>query len=416
MGKYLFFGCFVLLMVQGVLGRTPERPYVIMVSFDGFRHDYVEKYDLPHFKEFIRAGAQAERLIPSFPSKTFPNHYTLVTGLYPGHHGLVSNRFYAPELHRTYSISNRETVCDPAFYGGTPLWQLAQQQGVPTASFFWVGSEAPILGEFPDRYLMYDASIPNASRIDTVQRWLQLPEAERPHFITLYFSLVDDAGHAYGPNSDEVRAAVREADTLVEQLMKMVHQTDLPINVILTSDHGMLEMETKPETYLFLPELVDVSDTTVVTVNNGTQVSFYTDDPARRDALYQRLKTQETHFRVYRQSDFPKRWHFQNPRAGDVLLVADSGYYVVGVGQEEFGKKVEWGTHWGTHGFDPQTVQAVSGIFYAWGPQVQPGVIVPAFENVHVYPFVAELLGLKTPRIDGRKKVLHRLYRRSARP
>src|SRR5688500_9149888 len=178
----IFFS--ILLYPADGLSQAKDTPYVILVSFDGFRYDYVEKYDLPNFKSFIKKGSASDGMIPSFPSKTFPNHYTLVTGLYPGHHGLVDNAFYDPTLHQYYAIRDRAAVHNPAYYGGTPLWQLAQQQGLKTASFFWVGSEAPIQGKYPDYYFDYDESVPNKKRVDQTVAWLKLPPTERPHFIS----------------------------------------------------------------------------------------------------------------------------------------------------------------------------------------------------------------------------------------
>ena len=177
--------CFLVLFLSSYLsyGQQDSAPYVVLVSFDGFRYDYVQRFNLPHFKKFIREGSCAKGLIPSFPSKTFPNHYTLVTGLYPGNHGLVDNHFYDPEMRKQYSMKDRAVAVDPRYYGGTPLWQLAQQQGMRSASYFWVGSEVEIQHKLPDYYLKYDESVADASRVEQTIAWLQLPEKERPHFI-----------------------------------------------------------------------------------------------------------------------------------------------------------------------------------------------------------------------------------------
>ncbi len=184
---------FELIVLIGVLcvvavskaSQQKEVPYVIMVSIDGFRHDYVEKFDAPHLKAFIKEGVAAEYMLPSFPSKTFPNHYSLVTGLYPGNHGLVDNNFYDPQTDLSYSTRNRKSVENPAFYGGLPLWQLVQKAGLKSASYFCVGSEAPVAGSFPDYYHIYDGKVPNEDRVEAALDWLALPDAERPHFITL---------------------------------------------------------------------------------------------------------------------------------------------------------------------------------------------------------------------------------------
>src|SRR5882762_1845619 len=193
------------------LAQNTASPYVVLVSFDGFRYDYVSRFHPPNFEKFIHEGTAAEGMIPSFPSKTFPNHYTLVTGLYPGHHGLVDNQFYDPELKIKYSIRDKAVVQNPAFYGGTPLWILAKRQGVRSASCFWVGSETVIQGEKPDYFLDYDEAFSNDKRVQQTLEWLKLPEKERPHFITLYFSLVDTEGHDTGPNSEALKRTVLKA-------------------------------------------------------------------------------------------------------------------------------------------------------------------------------------------------------------
>jgi predicted AlkP superfamily pyrophosphatase or phosphodiesterase len=175
-------------VVYAAVAQKKSTPYVILISFDGFRHDYVQKFDPPHFKEFIRKGAAADGLIPSFPSKTFPNHYTLVTGLYPGHHGLVDNQFYDPVQLKRYGMGDRKAVLDTTFYGGMPLWQLAHKHGLKSASYFWVGSEVPLRGNYPDYYFPYNQSVPNKDRVDQTIAWLKLPEKDRPHYFTVFLS------------------------------------------------------------------------------------------------------------------------------------------------------------------------------------------------------------------------------------
>jgi len=386
-----------------------QTPYVVMVSFDGFRYDYVTKYNPPHFREFIRQGAAAEALIPSFPSKTFPNHYTLVTGLYPGNHGLVDNTFYDPKQKKGYGMKDRKAVEDPSFYGGTPLWQLVQQNGMKSASFFWVGSEVAIQGKFPDYYTKYDDNFPNGKRIDQVISWLKLPEAERPQFISLYFSLVDTEGHNSGPNSKELGQTVLKADSLLGKLMADLKSVNLPVNVIVVSDHGMLELKQEAQTYVSLNKLFDTKDTTLVFANGGTQTHFYT---RKVDSLYTLLKKQENHFKVYKRSQFPAQWHYdKNERAGDVMMVVDPGYYIQ-AGVRNFGEQPAKNPFFGAHGFDPGIVKDVHGIFYAMGPNIKSGITIKPFENIHVYPLVAKILGVKTPPMDGDIKVLEGIYKK----
>ena len=375
-----------------------QESYVILVSFDGFRHDYVEKFDLKNFKEFVNRGASAEALIPSFPSKTFSNHYSIATGLYPGHHGIVANKFFDKEQNKLFNLHNPAMVKDSTFFSGTPLWELAQQKGLKSASIFWAGSEAPVN---PTYYMEYNEEMDNDLRIDQVISWLQLPPEERPRFITLYFSLVDTQGHDFGPESTELHESVVEADRLFGALLDALKQLSLRTNVIVTSDHGMTKLKQDSSTYIVLPELIPGLDTTVRVVNSGTQASFYCDEC---DSVYYQLKRleQDNGFKILRRTEFPKRWHYDTSLAGDILMIADAGKQI-----ESSSKILEWIarqdklSYFGAHGYDPALVKDMYGIFYAAGPDIKSGIKVPPFQNVDVYPFVAKLLKLPTPPIDG---------------
>jgi predicted AlkP superfamily pyrophosphatase or phosphodiesterase len=400
------FSFIVLFVAHSLLAQKKETPYVILISFDGFRYDYVSKFNLPNFKEIISQGASAE-LIPSFPSKTFPNHYTLVTGLYPGHHGLVDNYFYDPQLKVKYSMRDPKMVKNPAFYGGTPLWQLAQQQGLKSASFFWVGSETPVQGIFPTYYVPFNEPYPNKKRVDQAVSWLQLPQNERPHFISVYFSLVDHAGHDFGPSSEELKKSVIEADSIVGDLRNKLKSLNLPVNLIIVSDHGMMDMKAGGGTFITLSKLFDTKNKSVIFSNGGTQVQLFTKNT---DSLYNILKRKEEHFKVYKKSEVPARWNYDSDRSGDLLMVIDPGFYFQ-VNEKQSNEASEYPS-WGTHGFDPALVKDMRGIFYAIGPNVKSGVILQPFENIHVYPFVAKILGLKIPPVDGKEKVLGRAYKK----
>ncbi|HEY0742143.1 MAG TPA: ectonucleotide pyrophosphatase/phosphodiesterase [Chryseosolibacter sp.] len=384
-----------------------EEPFVILVSFDGFRHDYVERFQLPNFKKFIQEGSAAAGLIPSFPSKTFPNHYTIVTGLYPGNHGLVDNGFYDPDQEKLYTMKNREVVTDSSFYGGIPLWQLAKQNGIKSASYFWVGSELRQENLHPDYYYSYDQSVPFGNRIDKIIDWLSLPEEERPHMITLYFSSPDYESHRHGPVAPETKAVVQQMDSLLGVLVHRVDNTKLPVNIVLVSDHGMLELVDKTETYIFIDELVKQSSTIKV-VNGGTQAHLYTRSTTQRDSLASALKKRAKDFSVVVNNDFPTEWHYVNPRSGDILMIAKPGKYIVSGLKRDH--KPSGGT-FGVHGYDPAKVKDMNGIFYARGPRVKAGMKVPAFSNIHIYPFVAAMLDMPLPPIDGDERVLNPLLR-----
>jgi len=195
--------------------QNPEKPYLIMLSLDGFRWDYPANARTPVLDSLQKAGVIAESLKPSFPTKTFPNHYTIATGLYPDDHGLVNNSFYAPDLDKFYRISNREAVENGAFYGGEPIWVTAEKQNVNAATFFWVGSEAKIDGVRPEYWYRYDKSVPFKDRVDSVKNWLSLPEDKRPHLILWYYYQPDHIGHVAGPYSRETIAMVEKLDSLL---------------------------------------------------------------------------------------------------------------------------------------------------------------------------------------------------------
>lgn len=387
-------------------------PYVILISFDGFRHDYVEKYNPPNFKEFIGKGASAKSMTPSFPSKTFPNHYTIVTGLYPGNHGLVDNSFYDKPLDTRYSMGNRQIVENPAFYGGLPLWQLVQEHGMKSASYFWVGSEVKIKNRFPDYYHKYDGNVPNETRIAETVKWLQLPEAERPNFISLYFSLVDSQGHATGPDSPETAESVLEADRLLGILMNELKKFDLPVNVIITSDHGMKTVPNTEENLITYQDILEgIDGDSYRFVSNGAHGHLYVEDEAKQAEIFKVLQSRADHYRVYRKGSFPEGWHYNHERIGDILFTMDPGYYITS--KDRKGRQIANGGVTGQHGFDPYVTEEMGAIFYAQGPNIKTGSRLDPFENIHVYPFVAHILGIQDyPKVDGDLSVLLPVYQR----
>ncbi|WP_417886106.1 ectonucleotide pyrophosphatase/phosphodiesterase [Zunongwangia sp.] len=399
MKRFLFLTILFLQFFQG-FSQQSEPGYLLLVSFDGFRHDYVEKYDAKNFKEFIKEGSAAKSLIPGFPSKTFPNHYSIVTGLYPGNHGLVANAFYDSIKNTTYRINKRELVEDPFYYGGTPLWQLTQQNNYKSASYFWVGSEAPIQGSFPDYYLKYDGSVPNKKRIRKVIKWFQLPEKERPHFVSLYFSMVDSEGHRSGPNSKALASKVKEADRLVGFLMKKLKKLDVPVDVIITSDHGMKEIKTKTHSIDLEPVLKTIPKTATVVPGIITQIYL----PENKiEETYSTLKSLETHFKVYKKGQMPKKWHYNNNyRIGDVVVLADPGYIF---NDRDIAETI------GVHGYDPFESEDMHGILYAKGPHIQQGKLIESIENVNIYPLITKILGFENPKIDGNFSNIEEFYK-----
>ncbi|PYF77374.1 alkaline phosphatase family protein [Pedobacter nutrimenti] len=385
-----------------VPGRTnsleqQHKPYVILISADGFRYDYAKRYQANHLLELSSKGVTAAAMLPSFPSVTFPNHYTLVTGLYPSHHGLVSNTFYDPKRNEKYNMSAKDKVRDGSWYGGTPLWVLAEQQQMLSASMFWVGSEADIKQVRPTYYYNYNDHLPLSQRIKTVQDWLNLPQETRPHLITFYLSETDHAGHSYGPLSKETQQAVKTVDSVVYQLTEAVKSTGLAVNFIFVSDHGMTAVDTAHP--LPVPSIIDPEKFRVI--SSGTMLDIRAKNPLDIPGLYQQLKENAQDFQVYLKTDMPEHFHYGVKddvynRIGDILLFSNW--------PKVFSAKKPG---LGYHGFDPQEVKDMQATFMAWGPAFKTGLKIDTFENVQVYPLIAKLLGLSlNEKIDGTLQTL----------
>lgn len=406
--------CFAVWLGIGfqVFGQQKPAPYVILISLDGFRYDYVKNFKPPYLTEFIKQGAQAEAMIPSFPSKTFPNHYTIVTGLTPGHHGLVDNNFYDPKRKAMYEMKNAAAVADSYYYGGIPLWQLAKQNGMKSASYFWVGSEMSEEKRHPDYYKLFDDKEDPQNRIDQTLAWLRLPDNERPHLITLYFSSPDHEGHDFGPNSIQTKNAVLRDDSLLHNLVQGLKKIALPVNVIVVSDHGMAELTVQQDTYIFMEDLFNRKDTSIIAAVGGSQAHLYIRNKKKLDSVYSLLMAKRRNFSVLKKSEYPERWDYKVDRAGDLMIIADQGHYIRGGNWDSFLKNAKVGSKFGAHGFDPATTPDMRGIFYAKGPNIKSGRTIPQFQNIHVYPLVAKILGLPLPEIDGKPDVLGSIYQK----
>ncbi|MDO5104383.1 ectonucleotide pyrophosphatase/phosphodiesterase [Capnocytophaga sp.] len=380
--------------------------YVLLVSFDGFRHDYAEKYNLLNFKKLVKEGASAEMMLSSFPSKTFPNHYSIITGMYAGNHGLVDNKFYVKEKDAFYTIGDRSKVEDASYYKGYPLWQWLQKHGMKTASYFWVGSEAPIQGEFPTYYYKYDEKVPDEERINQVMRWFGMPKSQRPRFITLYFSLVDTEGHHSGPNSEKLKETVQEADRLLGIIIEKVKKTNLPITTIVVSDHGMTEMESNDENLVYIEEVADYLKDKAKFVNNGMHGHIYVKNPEKINEIYDYVQSKlAPRVSLYYRNETPAHWHYnKDERIGDIFLICEHPYYMIPNKNHPTAKKTN---KWGTHGYDPYTTPDMGGIFYAFGHNIKEGYKLKSFENINVYPLITNILGVNPPaEIDGKEHVL----------
>ena len=296
--------------------------YVILVSLDGFRYDYAEKYGAKNLLAMAARGASApDGMIPSYPSITFPNHYTIVTGLYPEHHGIVANNFYDPARKEKFSFSDSKTNADGSWYGGVPLWVLAERLGMRSACFFWPGSEAEIQGKRPSYYLRFDENFPDDRRVEQILAWLKLPVEKRPHFITLYYSNVDHAGHTFGPDAPETGEAVRHVDQLIGKLADGITAIGLPVDLIVLADHGM---ETTLGGWVTLDKWADLSQI------ETSGPLLYAKSEADAEKVYKSLLGVSNDFKVYRRVDVPAYLHYNsNPREGDPVVVPTGPYAIV---------------------------------------------------------------------------------------
>ncbi|MDT3402524.1 alkaline phosphatase family protein [Mucilaginibacter terrae] len=378
--------------------NSPEqqkKPYVIMISVDAMRYDYIEKCNATNLITLGKTGVRAEAMMPSYPSITFPNHYTLVTGLYPSHHGIVCNKFYDRNLNDSYS-SKSVTATEARWYGGTPLWVLAEQQKMLSAAFYWVGSDAEIQNTYPTYRYKYNEKISIGNRIKTVINWLKLSPAQRPHLINLYFPQVDYAGHHFGPDAPETHKAVLLIDSAVNELQKQVKQTGLDVNFIFLSDHGMVHVDNKAP--LSIPPIIDTAKFNIT--GEDVMVELYAKDTSAIKGTYEALlKEPHNRYAVYLGTNTPKHWHYNKAndrfnRIADILLIpkAPNVFIYTAKGRPNPG----------AHGYDPTLVPQMKATFYAWGPNFKTGLKIPMFNNVDVYPLVAQLLGLTiTQPVDG---------------
>ncbi len=381
----------------------PKEQYVVMLSLDGCRWDYPQMADMPNLESLARKGVKLESLQPAFPSKTFPNHYSMATGLYPDHHGIVQNTFYDPDMDAYYKIRDRKAVENGDFYGGEPIWVTAENQGVKAASFFWVGSEAPIKGVYPSRWKTYDHNFPYAARVDTVISWLQLPEQERPRLITWYYPEPDGVGHRYSPESQEVKNELVYLDSLIGDFLTKLAALPIAdqVNVIVTSDHGMARITG--DKVIYFDDYVQ--STWLDTALGSNPIWMFDPKEGFEDSVLTGLRRAE-HLSVWEKDSIPENLHFgTNSRVMDIVAAPD----------------INWSVGWrkrelpldfvgGTHGFDPH-YKEMHAIFYAAGPAFKIGYVHPTVENVNLYPLIAKILNLKPAETDGKLENVSRMLK-----
>jgi len=359
---------------------------------DGFRYDYLNKANTPNFDNLLQGGVTSKALVPVFTSKTFPNHYSIATGMYAENHGLIANTFYATDIGKPYAIRDRNAVENGQFYGGEPIWVTAERQGVRTASYFWVGTEASINGIQPSYWKKYDQKVSFQSRIDSVISWFSYPIKQRPRLSLLYFHEPDWTGHEYGPNSQETILQIERMDNVLGDIISKTNKLSIAskLNIIIVSDHGMTEVF--PEKTIDLSSYTDLSALDVT--GAGPTVFISSKSKKLLKKTYKELKN-INNANIYLKNKIPKQFHYRKHiRIPDILIVADEGWSLMPLGHGSYNPK-------GSHGYD-NTLDNMKAIFIANGPSFKSGYMRDEFENIHIYPLVAHILGIDPyEKIDG---------------
>ncbi len=375
--------------------QAQPQPPLLLISIDGFRADYFDLGISPNIERFAREGVRARWMNPSYPSLTFPNHYTLVTGLRPDHHGVVHNSMYDAELGR-FRVPDRQAVGDGRWWdGGEPIWVGAQRNGLRSATLFWPGSEAPIRGLRPDRWKPFDARLPEDQRVDQVLAWLGEPPDQRPHVVTLYFDALDHESHDHGPDSQPARQALARIDAAFGRLLDgLAARGQLEgVNIVLVSDHGMAEVA--PGQRIAVEDMVSQEEAVVVSVGQSVGIA---PNPGHEAEVERRLLGAHDRYQCWRKGELPERWHYgRHPRVPPIVCQMREGWDAV---ERERLAKAPPGQTRGSHGYDPG-LASMRAIFVARGPAFKRGATIAPFDNVDVYPLLARLIGIEPARNDG---------------
>ncbi|MEO7200143.1 MAG: ectonucleotide pyrophosphatase/phosphodiesterase [Dokdonella sp.] len=381
------------------LAKSPVQPLLILVSVDGMHPDYLQRGLTPTLQDLADRGVRAESMRPSFPTLTFPNHYTLVTGLRPDRNGIVNNTMEDARIpDQRFSLSNREAVMDARWWDqAVPLWTSLRRSGQQAATMFWPGSEAPIHGHHPDYWHPFDAKMSTDARVDSVLGWLDLPAAKRPRLMTLYFEGVDSAGHRYGPDSEQVNTELKVVDAAIARLLEGLDKRSLreSVNLVIVSDHGMAA--TSPERVVYMDDLLPADAARVVVYGVLTAIEPKAGHSQQIEAI---LLTEHDNMRCWRKSEVPARLHYgSNPRIPSLLCLANDGWTI---SSHDYVDKAVANSRFslGQHGYDNED-PSMRALFIAYGPSFRRGLVVPEFDNVDVYPLLARLLAIPEEANDG---------------
>ena len=363
--------------------KVAQRPVTVLVSIDGFRADYIDRGITPRLAKLAKEGATGP-MRPSFPTKTFPNHYALVTGKRPDRNGISGNSMIDPRRPGVmFSLGNAAQALDPFWWSeAEPIWITAEKSGIRTATMFWPGSEVPFDGKRPTDWLRYDQNIGNVQRVNTLLDWLRRPAAIRPAFATIYFDTVDTAGHRFGPDSAEVNAALTEVDARIGELVDGAKALGVTLNLVIVADHGM--RATDDARTIQLDTLIDRAS--YIAVETGPYAAI---EPVTGtdDRVAQALLVPHDHMTCTRKEELPERLHWgSNPRVAAIICIADAGWTILS-GPPQYPVKG------GAHGFDNADPEMLA-LFIAKGPAFARGAKLPVFDNVAVAALLRATLGL----------------------
>lgn len=398
MPRLLLLIALMLALPAAAQAKEGERPVTILISIDGFRPDYLERGITPNLNALKDQGTGGA-MRPSFPTKTFPNHFTLVTGLRPDHHGIVANSMIDPTRPgEMFSLGNARQALDPFWWSDAePIWVTAEKQGLRTATMFWPGSEVEIAGQRPQDWLRYDENVTNVQRVATVLDWMRRPAAIRPGLVTLYFDTVDTAGHELDPASEAVNPAIAEVDARIGDLVAGLAELDRAANIIIVSDHGMASVS--PDRVIQLDNLIDRASYIAVEAGPYAAIEPVTGTDNR---VAEALLKPHDHMDCRRKEDLPARLEYgAHRRVAAIICLAQTGWSVLA-------GPPRYPVTGGAHGWDHQD-PAMQALFIAAGPSIKPGAPLPLFDNVHVYPLLARLTGVAALPSDGDAAVLEPL-------
>ncbi|KAK2856478.1 hypothetical protein Q5P01_005213 [Channa striata] len=360
-----------------------ERPKLLLVSFDGFRCDYIDRVPTPNFNILIREGVMVEHVENAYITKTLPNHYSLVTGLYAETHGIVANEMYDPALNRSFSMET-DSIYDSRWWEeAVPLWVTVQKAGGRSGAAMWPGSDVKIHGMFPNKYLPYNASVSFESRVERVIEWFSAPKEEAVDFGVLYWEEPDESGHKYGPQSSFMDRVIVEIDEKLGFLINELKKAGLyeKVNLIVTSDHGM--------TQLFADNIIELDEYVerdLYTWVDKSPVVGILPKEGKLDEVYNKLVDANPNMMVYKKEEIPEHFHYRhNVRIMPIIIEAKEGWTIV---QNRSGPFML-----GNHGYD-NTLHSMQPVFVARGPAFRQNYVTTSMHSVDLYPLMCHILSI----------------------